>query len=60
MPGWGGVGVHIVSDEGVEYDYAIRMAFKTSNNEVEYEALLARLIVATSLGAEEIKASADS
>ncbi|XP_041027059.1 uncharacterized protein LOC121267276 [Juglans microcarpa x Juglans regia] len=56
----GGVGVHIVTSEGEEYNYAIKLAFKTTNNEAEYEALLSGLAVARSLGATEIEVRADS
>lgn len=40
----------------MEYEYAIQLAFKATNNEVEYKTLLAGLIVAASLGVEEIEA----
>ena len=40
--------------------YTIRIGFKASNNEVEYEALLTRLRVATELGVESLNAFSDS
>lgn len=52
--------MHIVSDVGEEYNYAIILAFKTTNNEVEYEVLLAGLTVTKSLEANEIKVKANS
>lgn len=48
--------MHIVLDKGREYKYAIQLAFKTTNNEIEYEVLLARLMVTASLEAKEIEA----
>lgn len=51
----GRVGVHIMSNEGREYNYIIQLAFKTTNNEVEYKALLAGLTIAMSLGAKEMR-----
>lgn len=54
------MGVQIVYDEGREHNYAIWLAFKTTNNETEYEALLTGLTVTTSLGSEEIEARANS
>ncbi|GJT82744.1 reverse transcriptase domain-containing protein [Tanacetum coccineum] len=41
-----GVGLMVVSPEGKEYTYALRFEFKTTNNEAEYEALLAGLRIA--------------
>ena len=40
--------------------YAIRMGFKSINNEVEYEVLLARLRIATELGVDSLDAFSDS
>ena len=41
-------------------DYAIRIGFKVTNNEAKYEALLARLRVATELGVEFLDTFSDS
>ena len=38
-----GVGVILESPTGAKINYALRLEFLTSNNKVEYEALLARL-----------------
>ncbi|GFZ12709.1 hypothetical protein Acr_23g0010940 [Actinidia rufa] len=46
------------SDEQMEY--AIRMGFKATNNEAEYEALLAVLRVAVELGAQSLEIFSDS
>ncbi|GKD83489.1 reverse transcriptase domain-containing protein [Tanacetum coccineum] len=45
-----GIGLMLVSPKGKEYTYALRYQFEATNNEVEYEALLAGLRIA-----EEIK-----
>ncbi|KAJ4715162.1 Retrovirus-related Pol polyprotein from transposon opus [Melia azedarach] len=47
-----GAGVLITSPDGVEISYALRFEFKASNNEAEYEALIAGLKMAKSLGPE--------
>lgn len=50
--GLGDVGLHIITkffDE--EHNYAIKIAFKKTNNEAKYKALLERLPVARLLGA---------
>lgn len=56
----GGVGVHIITDKGEEHDYAIKLAFKTMNNEIEYEALFFGITIARSLGTEEVEVRVDS
>ncbi|XP_041011349.1 uncharacterized protein LOC121255135 [Juglans microcarpa x Juglans regia] len=43
------------SHEGKKYNYAIKLAFKTINNEAENEALFSSLVVARSLGAKEVE-----
>ncbi|GKA96358.1 reverse transcriptase domain-containing protein, partial [Tanacetum coccineum] len=40
------LGLMLVSPDGKEYTYALRFEFETTNNEVEYEALLAGLHIA--------------
>jgi ribonuclease HI len=55
-----GAGLILVSPEGVEFTYALRCNFKSSKNETEYEALLARLRLARDLKAKNIKAHVDS
>ena len=42
----GGVGVVIQTPEGDKIEYMIRLNFPTTNNEVEYEALVAGLDLA--------------
>ena len=41
-------------------EYAIRIRFKATNNEAEYESLFAGLRVATKLGVESLNAFSDS
>ncbi|GKC67446.1 reverse transcriptase domain-containing protein [Tanacetum coccineum] len=43
MPPKEGAGLMLISPEGREYTYALRFEFETTNNEAEYEALLAGL-----------------
>ena len=50
----GGIGVVLKSPEGDKLKYASRLQYQTTNNEAEYEALLKRLELAKSLGAESI------
>ncbi|KAI3807942.1 hypothetical protein L1987_23880 [Smallanthus sonchifolius] len=45
---------------GNEFTYAIRLEFKSTNNEAEYEALLAGLRIAKKMGAKHIEARVDS
>ncbi|GFS37316.1 hypothetical protein Acr_00g0051350 [Actinidia rufa] len=45
---------------GEQMEYAIRMGFKATNNEAEYEALLAGLRVAVELGAQSLEIFSDS
>lgn len=42
----------------VEHKYAIKLAFKTTNNKVEYEALLVELKVTKWLGAMKVEVKA--
>lgn len=41
--------------EGREFKYAIRMRFRATNNEIEYEAVIAGLTIASELGTESIE-----
>ena len=41
-------------------EYAIRIGFKATNNEAEYEALLVGLKIVTDLGVESFDAFSDS
>nr|GEX44941.1 reverse transcriptase domain-containing protein [Tanacetum cinerariifolium] len=45
-----GAGFILTNLEGVEFTYALRFQFAASNNEAEYEALVAGLRIATQIG----------
>ncbi|GKF90525.1 reverse transcriptase domain-containing protein [Tanacetum coccineum] len=55
-----GAGLILVSPEGKEYTYALRFEFKTTNNEAEYEALLAGLRIAKEMKVQELTVFVDS
>ncbi|GKE17601.1 reverse transcriptase domain-containing protein [Tanacetum coccineum] len=50
----------VVSPEGKEYTYALRFEFETTNNEAEYEALLAGLRIAKEMEIRELIIFVDS
>nr|GEX21022.1 reverse transcriptase domain-containing protein [Tanacetum cinerariifolium] len=53
-------GIILTNPEGVEFTYALRFQFVTSNNEAEYEALIAGLRIVTRMGVKDVHASVDS
>ena len=53
----GGVGVVLISPKGETLKYAARLQFPTTNNEIEYKALLTGLSLAKALGAESYRPS---
>ncbi|XP_071699563.1 uncharacterized protein [Rutidosis leptorrhynchoides] len=55
-----GIGILLVSPNGEEITYAIRLKFATSNNEAEYEALIAGLRLAKSINVRQLTAYVDS
>ncbi|XP_075650226.1 uncharacterized protein LOC142620801 [Castanea sativa] len=55
-----GAGIVVITPEGLKLEHSFRLGFKASNNEVEYEALLAGLRVIKDLGAKEVEAYSDS
>ncbi|GJW52562.1 reverse transcriptase domain-containing protein [Tanacetum coccineum] len=55
-----GAGLILTSPEGAEFTYALRFQFTASNNEAEYEALLAGLRIAAQMGVRNIRVSVDS
>ncbi|XP_022158589.1 uncharacterized protein LOC111025045 [Momordica charantia] len=55
-----GAKILLLAPGGERFEYALRFNFRTSNNEAEYEALLAGLRVAKELGAIHIKVFNDS
>lgn len=54
------VGLIMTSPIGEEITYTLQFNFHTSNNEAEYEALLARLRLAVKIGVERIITLIDS
>ena len=52
-------GIFIISP-GVKVEHSFRLGFKASNNEAEYEALLAGLRVVLSLGVADLEVYFDS
>nr|GEW64035.1 reverse transcriptase domain-containing protein [Tanacetum cinerariifolium] len=46
--------------EGVEFTYALRFQFTSSNNKVEYEALVASLWIAARMGVKNVQVTVDS
>ncbi|GJR53206.1 reverse transcriptase domain-containing protein [Tanacetum coccineum] len=50
----------LINPEGVEFAYALRFEFDASNNEAEYEALMAGLRIAEQMGVQNLTAKVDS
>ena len=55
-----GAGLVLTTSDKVAMEYALRFKFKASNNEAEYEALLAGLRLAKHLGVKQIDIFSDS
>ncbi|KAK0574862.1 hypothetical protein LWI29_030229 [Acer saccharum] len=55
-----GAGIVITTPEGDTVECAMRFDFKATNNQAEYEALLAGLRVCIALGADELEVYRDS
>ncbi|GJX43817.1 reverse transcriptase domain-containing protein [Tanacetum coccineum] len=55
-----GADLVLIDPSGTEYTYAIRLTFTSTNNEAEYEALLAGLKIAHKMKVQELKAKVDS
>nr|GEX76679.1 reverse transcriptase domain-containing protein [Tanacetum cinerariifolium] len=55
-----GFGLILTSPEGKEFTYALRFKFDASNNEAEYEALVAGLRIAKQMGVKNLTAKVDS
>ncbi|KAM2467351.1 hypothetical protein PS1_009170 [Malus domestica] len=55
-----GAGLVLTTPDKVAIEYALRFKFKASNNEAEYEALLAGLRLAKHLGVKQIDIFSDS
>ncbi|GKF24073.1 reverse transcriptase domain-containing protein, partial [Tanacetum coccineum] len=50
-----GAGLILKSPEGTEFTYALRFQFTDSNNEAEYEALIAGLRIAAQMGVRNVQ-----
>nr|GEV90981.1 reverse transcriptase domain-containing protein [Tanacetum cinerariifolium] len=55
-----GVGLILISPSGVEFPYALRLNFTSTNNEAEYEALLVGLRMAKKMKVQNIDVKVDS
>nr|GFD41653.1 reverse transcriptase domain-containing protein [Tanacetum cinerariifolium] len=55
-----GAGLILTNPDGIEFTYALRFQFAASNNEAEYEALIAGLRITTQMGVKNIQANVDS
>ncbi|KAK0600343.1 hypothetical protein LWI29_013963 [Acer saccharum] len=55
-----GAGVVLTTPEGDSIECALRFDFKATNNQAEYEALIAGLKISTVLGADEVEILSDS
>ncbi|GKD66765.1 reverse transcriptase domain-containing protein, partial [Tanacetum coccineum] len=53
-------GLIITNLEGIEFTYALRFRFNATNNEAEYEALIAGLRIAGQIGVQNLQANVDS
>ncbi|GJU25486.1 reverse transcriptase domain-containing protein [Tanacetum coccineum] len=50
----------LTNPEGVEFTYAMRFTFEATNNEAEYEVLIAGLRIAEQMGVKNLQAHVDS
>ena len=50
----------LTSPDGIDVEYALIFEFHASNNEVEYEAIIARLNLAYSMEADQLEVCNDS
>ncbi|GJW93056.1 reverse transcriptase domain-containing protein [Tanacetum coccineum] len=55
-----GAGLFLIDPSGTEYTYAIRLTFLSTNNEAEYEALLAGLRMTWKMKVQELNVKVDS
>ncbi|GKD62188.1 reverse transcriptase domain-containing protein, partial [Tanacetum coccineum] len=54
-----GAGVIHTDPKGVEFTYALRFQFEATNNEAEYEAIMAGLRIAEKIGVQNLKVNVD-
>ncbi|GJX26250.1 reverse transcriptase domain-containing protein [Tanacetum coccineum] len=55
-----GAGLILINPEGMEFTYALRFRFDATNNEAEYEALIAGLKIVEQMGVQNLQANVDS
>nr|GEX81251.1 reverse transcriptase domain-containing protein [Tanacetum cinerariifolium] len=55
-----GAGLIITNPKGTKFTYALRFRFNATNNEAEYEALIAGLRIAKQMGVKNLQANVDS
>ncbi|GKC68070.1 reverse transcriptase domain-containing protein, partial [Tanacetum coccineum] len=55
-----GAGLKIMKLEGMEFTYALGFRFNATNNEAEYEALIASLWITEQIGVKNLQANVDS
>ena len=55
-----GAGLILTSPEGIDIEYALRFGFQASNNEAEYEAVIAGLNLTHSLEVDQLEVCSDS
>ena len=55
-----GADLILTSPEGIDIEYALRFGFRASNNEAEYEAVIAGLNLAHSMEVDQLEVCSDS
>ena len=55
-----GVGIVIITPEGIRLEHSFKLGFKASNNEAGYEAFLAELRAVLHLGVKDVEIYSDS
>ncbi|XP_050290188.1 uncharacterized protein LOC126728405 [Quercus robur] len=55
-----GIGLVLISPEGITIEKSLRFGFSVTNNEAEYEALLQGMMMVQKMGGKAIKAFSDS
>ncbi|GJZ21062.1 reverse transcriptase domain-containing protein [Tanacetum coccineum] len=59
-PKGSGAGLVLIGPSGIEYTYSLRLTFPSTNNEAEYEALLAGLRIARQMNISNIEVKVNS
>ena len=60
IPKRSGAGLILTSPDEIDMEYTIRFRFQASNNEVEYEAIIAGLNLAHSMEVDQLEIYSDS